>query len=408
MTAPPPEPVPTGRDEAARLLRAARAEGGEAIDWAWACLPESRQTLRLRVAQLIDAGDFEAVDALIARGRLRSPDDHGLRRLAARSLLARDRADEAAAEIEPVCAAAPHHVGAARLAARIDCRRGRAREAVTRLQRAQRHRPGDERLRREFVTALLAAGDVPAAAIVFGSLGPGHDLLRARVYRARGQLREARELLERCLDDPPGVDGDDREARLVDLIDVLEAIGDAAALRHRADRIGPRLPAARQRAAAALLGLGEFERAALVAPDTLAGAAVRLAAAALGPTRDANARPSGAATLRSTMTPPPTALVADLWRRGLHGATLRGSSDARATAPAESPSILERLLADAADRFDRDLTDAGPEMSPAERQALARHRGLCLAALGRTRQAFAGLPEARPAPAAPDAPRRAA
>src|SRR5687767_8777323 len=90
------------RDEAARLLRAARRaaagdieSAGEMIGWALTALRDNRHARRLKIDYLLHCGNFESADALIARSLMHGCDHALLRLRFARSQFMQGRLDHA-------------------------------------------------------------------------------------------------------------------------------------------------------------------------------------------------------------------------------------------------------------------------------------------------------------------------
>ena len=91
---------------AAQLLNLARTAAPEkrddAVDWAFAAMPDHKHPRLLKIRQLLDARDCQAADALLTQGLLQRPTDPSLSLLRAESLLIQGKARAANREIRLV------------------------------------------------------------------------------------------------------------------------------------------------------------------------------------------------------------------------------------------------------------------------------------------------------------------
>ncbi|MCI0674576.1 MAG: hypothetical protein L0Y42_02235, partial [Phycisphaerales bacterium] len=249
------------RTQAARLLKQARkalwddaGAAGEEVGWAVSALPQSRSAVRLKVDYLQMTGHFDSADALIAQSLMRQA-DHPLMRLRhARSLHAQDRVEQADREVRRVLNERPEHGAALKLAAAIATQLGQHHRAVELFKRARAHRPLDSEASDGLVESLLRVGAVDEAAKAMESMPGASPVLRARVLRAAGRMREAIDLLEG--EALWSTEQDESAAR--ELIVMLDQAGDTPGLRSFVkERVFATADAA-VTASWALLAIGEY------------------------------------------------------------------------------------------------------------------------------------------------------
>jgi tetratricopeptide (TPR) repeat protein len=373
------------RLDASRLLRAARASGRgkgcDAVDWAFAALPESRAACRLKIACLLADGDYETADGLIARGLLARPDDVSLMQQRVECLLGRGLAFRASVEVKLLLRRRPEHGSALAACGRVAAALGNWPRAIELLQSAAQRLPEDDSIRCALVRALLAGGRASEAAAEHSLLVDPPVMLSVAALRAQSRLLEAAELLEASL----ARNSDDRQALLCELISVLEETGNWPRLQAVVERIDSATPKAAIRAARSWLMMGAFRHAATAAAKVLrrdrlnaeALAVLIVSAMMLG-----RARFAGRALkrLRACCDGPIDRVMIDPWRRAMGGRLMIESWDARLAGADPSASRLRCLLQSAAEVFQDELGRRGGR--DGDRLDLMRRRNLCLAALG--------------------------
>ncbi len=381
----PPHDVPFGptaidREHAARLLRTARGapENDDAVEWAFSVMPDSRATRRLRIEQLLRAGNYEAADALLARGLRRRPTDASLSLLRARSLFEQESYDSANRELRLVLARRPEHRGALELAGRVALALGRPLRAVGLFERGERRRP-DDAIRGLVAGAWLDAGRTRMARKVLRRMKSPSVLLRARVLRAEGRLLEATELLDRARRQTTG---DQHDAVMCTLIDLLEETADLQRLRRLLAPLSLHRPAILARAGTAWLAMGAFHTAAVRMASlarvegSRASALTVLMVAGAMMNRPRLAR-RALSRLRRITEPVDRKNVAEAWCRGLMGRLLLDQCSARKAGSDPHTGRLRLLLQDAATVMHDDLVAAGQSLPRAERGEIHRHLAVC-------------------------------
>jgi len=416
------------RNEAAALLRAARAGAVEPLDdsaeWAFSALPGSRHARRLATQRLLQAGDTEAADALITQGLLIRPTDPLLTRLRAESLFMQGETRLAEKEIRLALDRRPQHCATLLLAARIAAARNDHPRAVALLQRAEAQKPRRDQIKALLTQALLDAGCAERAEQTLHTMNRPSAALCARVLAAQGRLLEAIDLLEAArLEEIEAADHQAVEL-LCELIDLLERVGDMSRLRRLLEEItvqGEPHRAVLVRIGVAWLTLGAFATAvrqmALISrpgPHQREALAVLVVAAAMAGRR----RLAERALCRLQQTPAGTdpVAMADLWRRALTARLFSDQYDPQKAGADRNASLLQPLLRSALETFSAEPASREEGSGGASGADLNRHRAICLAAMGRSQEAAAIFPdtpppEEQPAPAtAPQAPpaRRAA
>lgn len=375
------------RIAAARLLRAARSPHGDAedaVEWAFALIPDSPAARRLKIELLLAHGDLDAADALIAQGLLRRPTDPALCHQRARSLLARGDLRQANAELRLVLARRPAHLGSLELAGRVALRLGHARRAVTLLERAEQravgtaHRHGPaadlDGIRARLVAAWLAAGRPGEARRALARMADPPARLRARVLAGEGRLLEATEVLERAC---RTAEAPKRGPAMRTLIDLLEDTGDLRRLRTVLSSLDASDPATLARAGQSWLSMGAF-RLAIVRMNRLlrrrghrgtALVVIMVAAAMLGRRGLAD---RALARLRRLDEPIEPRTVADAWGRGLLGRLLLDQRSARKAGSDPHTDRLQQLLGEAAGVFEDALAGGCPDA-----RDLRQHLAVC-------------------------------
>ncbi len=377
------------RAAAAVLLRAAHAThathatqitnaSDEAIEWAFNVMPDRRAAQRLRIAQLLAHGNYEAADALIGRGLRRRPTDASLSLLRARSLFAQEKFEAAAREMRLVLAQRPHHADAMELAGHVQMKLGRPLRAVRHFQRAATRRPGD-RGTALVAQAWLAAGRTRTARDVVEQMDDPPPLLRSRLLAAEGRLLEATDTLDQARREAHGTEYEDI---VCELITRLEAQGDLSRLRRILVAVSSEHPVILAMAGDAWLSMGAFHTAA-VRMATLArvrGYRARATTVLMVAAAMLN-RPSLAeralCRLRRLDEPVEPSDVAEAWCRGLFGRLLLDQCSARRAGADPHTGRLQRLLGDAMTVFQDDLAAAGTSMPGTIRRDLRQHIEVC-------------------------------
>jgi tetratricopeptide (TPR) repeat protein len=397
------------RQEAAALLRAARAGAIEPLDdsteWALTALPGCRHARRLAIQRLLQAGDTEAADALITQGLLIRPTDPLLTRLRAESLFMQGETRLAEKEIGLALDRRAHHCATLLLAARIAAARGDHPQAVALLQRAEAQKPHRDEIKAMLTQALLDAGCVERAEQALHTMDRPAPALCARVLAARGRLLEAIDLLEAArLEEIEAADQQNAEL-LCELIDLLERVGDMSRLRRLLEEItiqGKPHRAVLVRVGVAWLTLGAFATAirqmALISRpgprqrDALAVLVVAAAMAGRGRLAERALR-----RLQQTSAGTDPVAMADLWRRALTARLFSDQYDPQKAGADRNASLLQPLLHSALETFSAEPASREEGPGGASGAELNRHRAMCLAAMGRSREAAAIFPDALPA-----------
>lgn len=387
------------RIEAAEMIRAARKaprgsdERGELIGWAKTVLCENHLVRRLKIDHLLDTGEYDSADALIARSLMRGNSREAgvlMRCRFARSLHAQGRLEQAWHQITHVLAERPQHGGALQLGAQIAGERDDFDVSVELLIRACSLQPKRIELRAELVEALVANGQVHGAAVELGRIDAPPPTLVSRVLRAQGRTLEAVELLERAA-------ADNRRSESVaelnlELIAALEELGDASRLNGTLESAGQDLSDSTGgsetllRAAKAMLSQGQFENV-LAAVEPMRNiarhrrAALPLVIAALTMLdRTAEAR-HALVQWREVESAPNTPLLADIWLSALYGRTLVESVDFRSAGRDPALNLLRPMLTEAAAILHQasQKSTAANSLKPA---VCSQFRDICLRALG--------------------------
>jgi tetratricopeptide (TPR) repeat protein len=397
------------RREVARLLRIARRAGDdervEVIDWAFAACPESRQVQRLKIESLIACSDLDHANALIARALLLRPHDPTLSLLRARVLLARGQGRDADAEIQHALGVRREHVGTLRIAAEAARTIDDIPRAVSFLERALDVHPECDEVKADLVRTLLAAERIDRAVRVLQSMREPDPTLRATVLRAQGRRLEAIQLLEAAMRESVS------EPIAADitclLIDLLEETGSISRLRRVLDEHAARDHAVLLRAGRSWLALGQFRTAVVrLAPLRRTGrfagqslAIMLVASAMLGRQRFAR---RVLARLRRCPGAPNPPRLADLWRRALSARVLSDQTSPRTAGADRNTGLLAPLLRWALEVFDPMRRTEGSAPVGLTFADIARHRTLCLSALGLTPESGSPDDHARGGPAPGD------
>lgn len=335
------------RIEAAGMIRAARNaprgsdERGELIGWARTVLRDNRLVRRLKIDHLLDTGEYDSADALIARALMRGNKREAgvlMRWRFARSLQAQGRLEQAWQQVTHVLAERPQHGGALQLGARIASERGEFHVAVELLARACTLQSQRNELRARLVEALLSNGQIHEAAVELVRIHAPSPTLVSRVLRAQGRTLEAVELLERA----SAASGETASIAELnrELIAALEELGDVS-------RLNRAMATARQdlsdspggsetllRAAHAMLSQGHFENVLAAIDPVLNDARHRRAAlplniAALTMLDRTDEARQALVEWREVEAAPDVRSLAGMWLSALFGQTLVEAVDFR-------------------------------------------------------------------------------
>jgi len=393
------------RVEAARLLRAARSSDltgeNEAVEWAFAAMPDSRHARLLAARQRLACDDTEMADALLIRGLLQRPSDPSYTALRARSLLMQGKLSEADKEIGLAVSERPNHVRTLRLAADIATASDDPARAIDFLHRARGERPQCEDIKARLTEVLIDAGRIDQASAVLQTMGAPSAVLRARLLRAQGRILDAIELL----DTAQAASNDSRDLDEIrrEFIDMLEEVGDFGRLGALLRRIGSDHPELVLRASTACLTLGQFREAILrVAPlrrrlrDRPRALSILVVAASMAGRMSLARRALGRLQQAGDGARP--AVMAELWRRALTARLFADQGNPREAGADRNVSLLLPLLETAVEVFaeEADAEIRSVQGNDGRIQNLHRHRAACLAAMGRGAEAAAVLAEALP------------
>ncbi len=385
------------RAEAARLLREVRSAGedriDEAIEWAFAALPERKHVRRLAVQRHLENGNTEMADALAAQGLLLRPTDPSLAMLRARSLLMQGEPRGADREIELVLSQRPNHCATLLLAAEIAFVLKDYPRAISLLHRADRVKPNRDDIAALQVQTLIDADCVKRASTVLDSMRKPSPVLRARLLKAQGRVLEAVELLAGQTE--AGASAGDVEITH-ELIDLLERLGNHPRLSSVLLKVGPDQPEVLVRAGAGWLSLGWFATAVLhLAPLRNVGryrrdalAVITVAASMLGRMRLAEL---ALARLQQTPSGADPIEMAHLWRRALTARLFSDQCNPQQAGADRNASLLQPLLRTAVEVFASQPRTRPGVMRGAGGADIQRHRATCLAAMGRTKEATEAL-----------------
>lgn len=413
----PPSAMPSGatdggamsRHQAAQLLKLARTQGGgdvvnEAIDWAFAAMPDRAIVQRLKIRSLMRTGQFEAADALLAQALLIYPLDPVLSVLRAERLLSRGRPDSATREIELVLARHPHRTSALAVGARIASSIGDHVRASLLLERAVSLRPADASLRAQYIEALLAKGEPVQAARQLAYLYDAPATLEARVLRAQGRAVDALARLQAEWRLAKESASADELASMI--IDLLEETGRLEELERFASSLEPTCPAALARAAQTWLALGRFDDALALGGQLLKRRAfvpIARGIVLVAATMKGNfglAQRVVRQLITSTLTIDRISL-AELWRRGMIGRFIVKHTALGKPSEGVEKSVLATYAQAAAELFREQLADVEMAADPAETAELLHLIRLC--SLAATSAPMAVPAEAAAEPALPEA-----
>jgi tetratricopeptide (TPR) repeat protein len=388
------------RKEAAEMIRAVRnaprgsEERSELVGWALTLFRANPMVRRLKIDHLLDTGEYDSADALIARALMRgnSREACGLMHWRfARSLHAQGRLESAWHHVTIALTDHPHHGGALQLAAQIARDSGDTATSVELLLRACALRPAIGDLRAHLVDALLAIGQTHEAAVELGRIQSPPPCLVSRVLRAQGRTLEAVELLEQAM--AYASDTDAAPELHLALMAALEELGDE---RRLADAIAgatndepeaERSSNSRLRAAQAMLGQGHFDLALemigpLVHDVRRRRSALPVAIIAHTMLEQPSQAREAFLLWRQIEPAPSVDSMAPLWLFAIEGLILVEAVDIRSTGRDPSLGLLRPMLKRAATVLQHAVQDPTTQRQPQKSAACAKFRDACLWALG--------------------------
>jgi len=378
------EPGSITRHQAAQLLKLARSGAGEvvaeAIDWAYAAMPDRAIVHRLKIRSLLRNGNHESADAAIAQSLLLYPVDPVLSTMRAERLLAKGQLESASREIGLVLARHPERPTALALGADIARRRGDTAQAIALLERAVDVRSEDAALRIALIEALLDDEEHVRAARELALLIDPPALLEARVLRACGQLIDALARLE--AEWSAGENGEHADLVASGIVELLEITGQLDRLERFVTELTVDHPGALSRAAEACLVLGRFEDAMRLGAALLRrrafvpmGRGILLVAATLKGSFGVAER--AARQLSTSERTIDRITLAELWRRGMIGRLISRATTLDTENAGRHPSVLATLAQSAGELFRELLTDAEIASNPGEAAELIHQIRLC-------------------------------
>ena len=164
------------RIQAATLLQEARnAEGSvanDAIDRAFAQLPESPGARILKIKQLINQDDLDEAGAVIAQGLLQRPTNASLTLLRAQVLYAQGKYDDCANELRLLLLKRPKHFASLVLAGQIAIANDAPLRAASYFMRASSRPLSNRETLKLLANALNEAGQVREARLVLDRIKP--------------------------------------------------------------------------------------------------------------------------------------------------------------------------------------------------------------------------------------------
>ncbi len=398
-----------GRLEAAHLLRASRSASpeqiDEAVDWAFAALPDRKHARLIAIRRMLHHGDTAMADAQISQGLLQKPTDPSLTLLHAQSLFMQGQPRRAEREIRLVLKQRPQHKATLLLAAEIADTLGQYPDAIDRLERALERDPDSDLIKSRLVQILLNAKCVNRAREVLRKMKSPMPVLEARVLREQGRIVEATDLLETARQTGPDGQATSTYCKtLCELIDLLEHSGSLPRLRELLREISED-PAAddatKVRVGKAYLTVGEFRTAARrmagfrrkerSQPDAMAVLVV--AAAMLDRMKLAEL---ALARLQRTPVGANPRIFTDLWRRAQTARLFLDQHSSQKAGADRNTSLLRPLMQSALDALQSSSAGTSLASQGISPNRLAHHQGALLTALGRVRDAAAVLARSMP------------
>ncbi len=361
------------------------------------------------------AGCHTRLAQLLNMAEQRFGEDATLLQIAARAAMDEGRIEEALAPARRACALAPRRARLLEWLGRVESRAGNIGAALDAVRAAVSIRPRRASLRIELAELALAAEQYDLGLAALGALIDPPCLLHARLLAGAGRWREAVEMYDRVIDaghaapafqsiSPThvasmalqrpnrGLVGDaDLLRASIERIEVLERLGDRAALQALADAEldDPfRCDAVVVRLAESALNMGDARRSVRLARRCRTGGQAPMAIALLSVAATLLGRPMLAERCRARLGVRDQSLLARAWRRGLMAEIIAAQSSCERAGADPTQSVLEPLLSRAADVLG-EVVEHSPRFADVH-----FHRGNCLSALGREREAVEAVHEA--------------
>lgn len=361
------------------------------------------------------AGRHERLAHLIRVAQRRFGDDATLLHIAARAAMDEGRVDEALAPARRACALAPRRARLLEWLGRAEARAGNIKEALDAVRSAASLRPRRASLRIELAELALANEEHDLGLAALGALIDPPCLLHARLLAGAGRWREAVEMYDRVIDaghatpafqsiSPThvasmalrrpnrGLVGDaDLLRASIERIEVLERLGDREALQALADAEVDdpfRCGAVLVRLAESMLNMGDAPRCVRLARRCRTGGQAPMALALLSVAAALLGRRMLAERCRARLGVRDQSLLARAWRRGLMAQIISAQTSCERAGADPTQSVLEPLLRHATNVLG-EVLEQSPHFADVH-----FHRGNCLSALGREREAAEEVNEA--------------
>ncbi|GEM_PF-6266567 len=372
----------------------------------------ARGAVRLAAASAYLVGCDDQLAQLVNLAYREWGDDATLLQIAARAAMDDGRMEDSVELVRRACALAPRRSRLLELLGRIEARAGNIDEALAAVRVAARLRPRRASLRIELAELALAAGQNDLGLSALGALIDPPCLLHARLLAGAGRWREAVEMYNRLIEaghvtptfqsispnhtttmglqsSNRGIVADeDLLNASIERIDVLERLGDRAAIQALADAESDdpfRCQAVLVRLAEATLNMGDPVRCARLASRCRHGSESAFALALLSVAATLLGRPMLAERCRTRLGLRDQSLLARAWRRGLMAEVIAAQSSCERAGADPTQSVLEPLLEHATHVLTQ-VAEQSPQFADVH-----YHRGNCLAALGREREAVAAV-----------------
>lgn len=372
----------------------------------------ARGAIRLAAASAYLIGSNNRLEEVMNLAQREWGDDATLLQIAARAAMDDGQMDASVELARRACALAPRRPRLLELLGRIEARAGNIDQALAAVRVAARLRPRRASLRIELAELALAAGQHDLGLSALGALIDPPCLLHARLLAGAGRWREAVEMYNRVIEaghatptfqsispnhtttkglQSPNrgiVADEDLINASIERLDVLERLGDRAAIQALADAEidDPfRCRAVMVRLAEATLNMGDPLRCARLARRCRHGGESAFALALLSVAATLLGRPMLAERCRARLGLRDQSLLARAWRRGLMAEVIAAQSSCERAGADPTQSVLEPLLEHATDVL-TEVAQQSPHFADVH-----YHRGNCLAALGREREAVVAL-----------------
>lgn len=371
------------RIQAATLLQEARnakdSVANDAIDRAFAQLPDSPGAKSLKIKQLINQDDLDEAGAVIAQGLLQRPTNASLTLLRAQVLFAQGKYDDCAHELRLLLLNRPKHFASLVLAGQIAIANDAPLRAASYFMRASSRPLSNRETLKLLANALNEAGQVREARKVLERITPRPLFLTAKILKAEGRLLEAADTFEAAAGNSVG---SHREAAICELIAVLEEIGDMPRLKRILEPIDKSTPIALVRAGQAWLWLGAFKTA-LVRMASLSKVpgficpALTIGLVASSMLNRHRLSERILEKLRTGESPADNQAMAQAWCCGLMGRLLLAQCDPKQAGADPRTGQLGLLLQDAVKIFDQQLGEHDDSLTASQLAELEHHRTVC-------------------------------